>query len=914
MALLHYANLEEHRPDILLQKTFNGLQDFYKFLENTKQYLESSSAVKRLAWELIDKELPSVRGENDERVWVQLKEVDFYSDDTIFRNFLDENNKEVYEANNADWVNVASPAIECPKCRQKNGKPKLAYQTKEHALEVASQAKTNLNVYECDGGYGWHLTKQYANNRIQFSQNKQIAILDRNPESEQLLLDRKPREPFIVLRPNTYTLRCQLTSIKTLQDAPRSSHRPLLRLFESRGHAKWEGVSSSLQSSIKKWFVLTDVERPGTSEQRTFVVKAMNSPDFSFLEGPPGSGKTTAILELIIQLALQGKRVLLCASTHVAVDNVLERILKEDSEIKDVIIPIRIGCKSNISEEVKSCQLEMFLATERDRLMKELKEIEHLSDAQIELIEQLHKGNQTIQRMVLDGANLICGTTIGILQHPAIKDKSDSNPQFDYMIIDEASKTTFQEFLVPALLAKKWVLVGDQKQLSPYVDDESTAINIAPCLSAEYKRNACLDVFNSSSSVGLNNRKTSLIVDDNKDVQIYYENQARSKGVLVAQPTASKESVSYASIIVGDKEFLSENQSALPLSITKIRGNLNDIPMIVINRRNAKVAKLQYRLSESKWEDEIAWRLSRLYEQRHNLGASESNSSTSMRLKRQIDALLPFDSKQERESVFDKIDRVRRVALPSVLESLQSGFERPIGQREGTALSDGLPDDVFSDRAVKLTYQHRMHPDIANFSHRKVYQEKSLFTPPFMTQKRTWTYKSDRRRATWVDIKTGNGLKGGNKNLKEALAVMKELKEFDCWASQNDREDGKPWEIAILSFYRAQEKEIRQKLRKWTGNHRAFRHFTPGGKRTQHLSIQVCTVDRFQGHEADLVLLSFSNSHPTSFLESPNRLNVAITRARYGLVVFGDRNAMQGATGVLSELPREMSWSMTVEE
>ena len=43
--------------------------------------------------------------------------------------------------------------------------------------------------------------------------------------------------------------------------------------------------------------------------------------------GPPGSGKTTAICELVLQLAKQGKRALLCASTHVAVDNVLERIL-----------------------------------------------------------------------------------------------------------------------------------------------------------------------------------------------------------------------------------------------------------------------------------------------------------------------------------------------------------------------------------------------------------------------------------------------------------------------------------------------------------------------------------------------------------------------------------------------------------
>jgi len=47
----------------------------------------------------------------------------------------------------------------------------------------------------------------------------------------------------------------------------------------------------------------------------------MSTPNFMFLEGPPGSGKTTAISELIYQLLIRNKRVLLVASTHVAVDN-----------------------------------------------------------------------------------------------------------------------------------------------------------------------------------------------------------------------------------------------------------------------------------------------------------------------------------------------------------------------------------------------------------------------------------------------------------------------------------------------------------------------------------------------------------------------------------------------------------------
>jgi superfamily I DNA and/or RNA helicase len=47
-------------------------------------------------------------------------------------------------------------------------------------------------------------------------------------------------------------------------------------------------------------------------------------------------------------------------------------------------------------------------------------------------------------------------------------------------------------------------------------------------------------------------------------------------------------------------------------------------------------------------------------------------------------------------------------------------------------------------------------------------------------------------------------------------------------------------------------------------------------------------VDRFQGREADLVMLSMRNTRRVGFLDSPNRLNVGLTRARQQLVVFGN--------------------------
>ena len=81
--------------------------------------------------------------------------------------------------------------------------------------------------------------------------------------------------------------------------------------------------------------------------------------------------------------------------------------------------------------------------------------------------------------MALESANLVCGTTIGVLQSRFIRESNESKPAFDYLILDEASKTTFQEFLVPALHAARWILSGDVRQLAPYADQVPIRENLA---------------------------------------------------------------------------------------------------------------------------------------------------------------------------------------------------------------------------------------------------------------------------------------------------------------------------------------------------------------------------------------------------------------------------------------------------
>jgi superfamily I DNA and/or RNA helicase len=138
---------------------------------------------------------------------------------------------------------------------------------------------------------------------------------------------------------------------------------------------------------------------------------------------------------------------------------------------------------------------------------------------------------------------------------------------------------------------------------------------------------------------------------------------------------------------------------------------------------------------------------------------------------------------------------------------------------------------------------------------------------------------------------------------------MQELTEFVAWAGEHPRPRGGAWEVAVLTFYRGQETQLRRRLQQFSGlygNTRNF-HMPRGGPARVHITL--CTVDRFQGHEADLVLLSFVKSGVIGFLNSPNRLNVALTRARYQLVLIGHRTFFADPKGCRSKLLNALATS-----
>jgi hypothetical protein len=862
MAYLHYANLDLRRPDIALQRVFHGLRDIGDYLRRAISFLEKE-AVRRVSCRVLrPEELKELEaGERALGVWVEIDDLegDDHGERTL-KAFLDEHTSRVYE-------------------------------------RVEKLNKQGTAIY------------------FEYSDATRLDIKERDPKRQRLCLAREPKTSELLLGPNTYQLKKQLEALQALQDAPHRDHRPLLDLFQGHSFVSWPLLDEEPLEE-EDWLLLRPQKvgeplRPGTQAQREFVRKALGSPDWAILEGPPGSGKTTTICELILQELRRGSRILLCASTHVAVDNVIEKLMDKRQPFRNEVIPVRIGDRKNISDTVKPWQFDALRKTERQELLRWLKAQPSRTQAQQTLLEALQRPDDAIiDRIILDSANVVCGTTIGILQHPDIQDSTRGGqlgrtPIFDVLIVDEASKTTFQEFLVPALLASRWVLVGDPRQLSPYVEEEYMATNLDAAVPLPQVRGAVLDAFEVGRCLREPlhreswNRGAVVVVPSDEVMREAYRLEAERRQVplvdLDQTPRASAWELLLAGVVMGSEETLLRREEELPLDVAALRGGG---PALDGLRR-----RIRLRLEgeeERTWGGEIGWRLTRTYEKRQLEASRVATGDEGNLLPGWVEELLPGEQtlalvpqlktrkEQTRvEAVREVIQRVQRVALPSILESLQSGFGRHKSQRDGTALSDGLPRDVLEARHTLLEYQHRMHPDISRFARQHIYKNQALLDPADMAARRSWNSPPWPQRMQWVNVARQVN---GTSNPHEEKAIERELRRFFDWARAHPHPEDRPWEVAVLTFYRAQERLLRAMLQKRLRQPSDFQRFTLGAKEHPQVIIDLCTADRYQGHEADLVLLSFARTKGIGFLDSPNRLNVALTRGRYQTLLIGNQN------------------------
>ncbi|RAL24830.1 hypothetical protein DL240_01055 [Lujinxingia litoralis] len=209
------------------------------------------------------------------------------------------------------------------------------------------------------------------------------------------------------------------------------------------------------------------------------------------------------------------------------------------------------------------------------------------------------------------------------------------------------------------------------------------------------------------------------------------------------------------------------------------------------------------------------------------------------------------------KSPFELSDTLRQAGL--------AGLDRSLFERLATA---GLPVHM-------LQVQYRMNRAIMSFPAETFYQGK-LSAAPQVEDRRmpAGPYRLDALTTdapvSFVDVR---GVENARTNLAEAHALLALLGELATHAPELS--------VGVISPFRAQVHLLRSLL--------ASAELPP----TEH-SIDIDTVERFQGSERDVIIASLVKSErPGDFLSDPRRLNVTLTRARKKLIIVGHSGCLR---------------------
>jgi superfamily I DNA and/or RNA helicase len=225
---------------------------------------------------------------------------------------------------------------------------------------------------------------------------------------------------------------------------------------------------------------------PGLNHwQREAVKSCLAARDVGIVHGPPGTGKTTVLVELIRHAVDRGQRVLASAPSNVAVDNMLEKLLRAGVDA------VRLGHPARTLEELRHATLMARLEDdpeigavherdlERERLSLKLMRARQYGGVKPEEekeirreVRRLWKEAREIERdlskRIVQAADVVLATHGGL-------GKVVANTAFDLAVLDEASQATEPLSWIPVVHARKVVLAGDPLQLPPTIYSEEAA-------------------------------------------------------------------------------------------------------------------------------------------------------------------------------------------------------------------------------------------------------------------------------------------------------------------------------------------------------------------------------------------------------------------------------------------------------
>lgn len=217
-------------------------------------------------------------------------------------------------------------------------------------------------------------------------------------------------------------------------------------------------------------YTFTPMQFPWLNKtQEQAVNEVLWAKDVEVVHGPPGTGKTTTLVEAIYETLHRETQVLVCAQSNMAVDWISEKLVDHGVPV------LRIGNPSRVNDKMLSFTYERKFESHPDypelwsirKTIRQIKENRKRGDNVHQKIARLRERateiEMAINAQLFDEARVVACTLVGSANKLLVRHK------FSTLFIDEAAQALEPACWIAIRRASRVVLAGDHQQLPPTI-------------------------------------------------------------------------------------------------------------------------------------------------------------------------------------------------------------------------------------------------------------------------------------------------------------------------------------------------------------------------------------------------------------------------------------------------------------